>query len=338
MPLDSSTVATGRVVTRRAGLAVALLSLACVFWGFSFPAMKLASGVFKASVPVQTGALVREIGLATAFHGWRFAAAAMLYYFAVGMPRNFKPVEVRGGITVGALFTGGMILQLIGVQYTKPSIAGFLTALAVIFAPLAQAIIFRRPVGWLTWGAIGVAIVGIALLSAPSADSDGPATLSSAIPALGQMLCILGAMVFTAEILAVDRFGQSARAVHLTAIMLPTTALLALGASAFTLGGSIYDREVLRPVLTDMRFVGPMLGLIIFSSVLATHLMNTFQPHLTPAIACVVYCLEPVFATVFSVAMHTEQLSEITVIGGSAVLVAVLLVAKQAKAMPVESA
>jgi drug/metabolite transporter (DMT)-like permease len=42
-----------------------------------------------------------------------------------------------------------------------------------------------------------------------------------------------------------------------------------------------------------------------------------------------VYCLEPVFATLFSVLFQTERLTAATVLGGAVILAAVLLVARQ---------
>ena len=58
--------------------------------------------------------------------------------------------------------------------------------------------------------------------------------------------------------------------------------------------------------------------------------MNTFQPRVSPATASVAYCSEPLFAAMFSVLLGTEQLTALTLVGGGAVLVAVLTVAARA--------
>ena len=67
--------------------------------------------------------------------------------------------------------------------------------------------------------------------------------------------------------------------------------------------------------------------LIVVSSVGALHLMNQFQPLISPAVASVVYCTEPLFATMFSVAFRTEKLAGMTIAGGLVVLGSVLIVA-----------
>ena len=37
---------------------------------------------------------------------------------------------------LGLLFGGGMLLQVLGLAWARPSVSGFLTSLAVVFAPL----------------------------------------------------------------------------------------------------------------------------------------------------------------------------------------------------------
>ena len=50
---------------------------------------------------------------------------------------------------------------------------------------------------------------------------------------------------------------------------------------------------------------------------------------IAPATASVVYCLEPVFGTLFSIAFGTERLSAITIVGGVIIIGAVLIVARK---------
>jgi len=59
--------------------------------------------------------------------------------------------------------------------------------------------------------------------------------------------------------------------------------------------------------------------------------MNTYQPRLNPATASVIYCLEPVFATLFSVLFKTEYLTATTVAGGAMILMGVMVVTRKPK-------
>jgi drug/metabolite transporter (DMT)-like permease len=89
----------------------------------------------------------------------------------------------------------------------------------------------------------------------------------------------------------------------------------------------MYEAKVVVGLMGDRVFVASMGALIVVGSVVALHLMNVYQPDVSPATACVIYCLEPVFATLWSAGFRTEQLTAITVVGGAVILGAVLLVA-----------
>ena len=77
-----------------------------------------------------------------AFNALRFGAAALVYLLlTLPHQRHFSRADLLGGTSVGVFFTLGLFLQLVGLRYTTPSASAFLTALSVVFAPLAQACI-----------------------------------------------------------------------------------------------------------------------------------------------------------------------------------------------------
>jgi drug/metabolite transporter (DMT)-like permease len=222
-----------------------------------------------------------------------------------------------------------MLLQVTGLRWTLPSVSSFLTAMAVVFAPLGQAVILRRPVGGATWLAVGLALVGMTLLGWPKPEAAAGNTLAATppLPHLGEIVTVVAALLFTGQILAVDRFGGRADAVRLTLIMLATTSVLSFTAAMGIGGRSILRLEAIAGLARDPRVLWTMLTLVAFSSVAALHLMNTYQPRVSPATASVVYCTEPLFGTAFSLAFATERLTVLTVAGGAAVLAGVLVVA-----------
>jgi drug/metabolite transporter (DMT)-like permease len=177
---------------------------------------------------------------------------------------------------------------------------------------------------------VGLAFVGIVLLSWPKPEAVAAANSAIAtppIPYLGEMLTILGAAVFTAEIICVHHFGQRADAVRLTFVMLVSTAVLSWIASIVLGGHGMIRASAVAGLLRDREVAWTMATLVAFSSVMALHLMNTYQPRVSPAIASVVYCTEPLFGTLASLAFATERLTLLTVAGGLVVLVSVLVVA-----------
>jgi drug/metabolite transporter (DMT)-like permease len=320
-----------RRATTSQGVAIVALVLCCVLWGYSFPVMQLATHAFDAHLLAgRAGDDARDLAARGLFNGIRFGLAAALYALLTWRrQRGFTRDDVRGGISVGAFFAAGMLLQVTGLRWTFPSVSSFLTALAVVFAPLGQAVILRRPVGGATWVAVGLALVGMTLLGWPKPEAAAGNTLAATppVPHLGEIMTVTAALLFTGQILAVDRFGRRADAVRLTLVMLATTSVLSLGAGVGIGGPSILRGEAIAALARDSRVIWTMLTLVAFSSVAALHVMNTYQPHVSPATASVVYCTEPLFGTAFSLAFATERLTALTVAGGAAVLVSVLVVA-----------
>jgi drug/metabolite transporter (DMT)-like permease len=318
-----------------AALPIAILALCCLFWGFSFPAMQITASAFEkalesasAHIPGTRG----ELAARSIFNAWRFALATTCY-FLITFPRqrHFTRADLVGGTAVGLTFCVGILLQLIGLRYTLPSTSSFLTALSVIFAPLAQAILLRRRLGVRTSIAALIALLGMLILSQPNPHASTSQTIAETppIPHLGEILTIIGSLLFTSQILAIDHFGQSADATRLTLIMLLITCLFSL-ILGLSLGGAGFHRAPVFSLLAhDKSFLACFAALALLSSMLSQYLMNRYQPLVSPATAAVVYCLEPLFGTLFSVAFATERLSGITLLGGSIILVAVLLVARK---------
>ena len=77
--------------------------------------------------------------------------------------RHLTGHELSGGLVVGAFFGCGMLLQVYGLKYTLPSVSSFLTA-PPIYAPLGQWS-SNAPVGRTVWTAVGIAVLGIVILS-----------------------------------------------------------------------------------------------------------------------------------------------------------------------------
>ncbi len=324
---------------RRGGrsAAVAVLVFCCVLWGWSFPTMQYASRAFDAHTVGQTdSSALATLASRALLNGLRFLIAGCLYGLVTWKAqRQFARSETVGGIAVGLMFGAGMLLQVLGLAWARPSVSGFLTSTAVIFTPLAQAWILRRPVGGRIWAAVGLALAGVTLLAWPNpAAGQGGLTAQPPLPFLGEILTVLGALVFTGQILAVDHYGQAADPRRLTSVMLLTCSTVSLLVAAGLSGGGLLRPGILA-ALADDRTVWWSLGsLVVFSSVLAIPLMNAFQPRVSPATASVVYCSEPLFALLFSVLLGTEQLTGLTVAGGAAVLAAVLVVAARGRGKP----
>jgi drug/metabolite transporter (DMT)-like permease len=318
-----------RAARRSSTIAVGVLAFCCLCWGFSFPVMQIATHEVEFTHIRSAYDARRDLAIRATFNAWRFGAAAIAYgLVTIARQGRFTRDELVGGIVVGTFFGAGMFLQVLGLKYTRPSVSAFLTALAVVYAPIAQALLLRRAVGGRVWIAVCLAMIGIAVLSQADVASAAANTIATTppLPYLGEMLTVLAALLFTGQILAIDRFGKTSDPNRLTLVMLLTTAALSLLCGLLLGGAELHERDVLTQLVKSRRFWWSFSTLVIFSSVVALHLMNAWQPLVAPATAAVVYCLEPLFATIFSLAFSTERLMAATLLGGALVLLAVLTV------------
>jgi len=307
--------------------AVLALSFACVLWGLSFPATKLALQSFALHVHGgATPGILTQCGDSATLNGWRFVGAVLIYaLLTLRQQRGYSRLDLRGGAQVGAFFGFGMIAQLGGLAYTLPSISAFLTSLVVVFVPVAQALVLRRSVAGKIWLGVLLALSGSIVMAQPWADVSAQSARTP-LPFLGEVLTLGCAVLFSGQLLSLDVYGKQCNTARLTLMLMLVTAVSNLVFGWIFGGAAAYHPRVFAALLTDANFVLPLIANTLLASVIAIHLMNKYQPRVTPAMASVIYCLEPVFATLFSILLQIEGFSAAIAMGGVLILAAVLLV------------
>jgi drug/metabolite transporter (DMT)-like permease len=300
--------------------AVVLLLLSNVCWGWSFPTMKWVVPEMQRLAPGAS-----PLAVTATFIGWRFGFASLLYLaITVFQQRGFSRADVRGGVTTGICFAAGLFLQITGLRYTLPSISGFLTSLVVVFIPLVQRLVLRKanPPG--TWPAVILSMAGLIVLAGAG---EGDVAARPPFRFCGEIFTILGSLAFTGHVLFLDHFGQNAKTERLSLVQFVTVACMGLVSGAVLDGGShLYSGEVLRALGSNWTFQWGMPSVIVICTVMAFHLMNMNQPKLQASTAGVIYCTEPVFATLFSIALGAETVRLNLVMGGGLILAAILWV------------
>ena len=99
----------------------------------------------------------------------------------------------KAGLSRGLIMTVATNLQQVGMQYTTPGKAGFITALYIVLVPLLGLFRGRRP-SLRLWLCVALALAGLWLLS-----MTGGFALST-----GDLLVLLCAVAFSFPILAVE--------------------------------------------------------------------------------------------------------------------------------------
>jgi drug/metabolite transporter (DMT)-like permease len=293
--------------------------------------MQMAADGFARGAGWIDRSVVRDLALRATYIGWRFAAAGLIYgLVTLRNQRGFRPSDVRGGLIAGLFFTAGNVLQMAGLRYALPSVSAVLTSMVVVFTPFLQYFILRRKLGSSTLQAVVIALAGIIVLSLPNPSAAAPLTLTVVppVPWLGEAATLVASMLFTGQVLTVDHFGKDADPRRFTLVMFLTAAVVSLAFGVIMGGGALYTQSTLARVAGNPRFLWVSLAIVVVCSIGAFHLMNTAQPFVSPAVASVVYCLEPVFATAWSVVLGTESITWLTLTGGGLVILAMVRLAR----------
>jgi len=284
----TSTLAPAR--TSRSGLATLALLGVTAAWGSTFFLLK---DVVE-RVPV------------TDFLAVRFALAAVAVWLVA--PRSMSrltPVERRHGILLGLVYGGGQILQTVGLQTTSASVSGFVTGMYVVFTPLLAAVLLRARIGRTVWAAVGLATVGLGVLSLQGFSIGG-----------GEALTLASALLYAAHIVGLGAWSNARSALGLTVVQLLTITAVC-GAGALPGGLVLPARGADWAALVYMSLVAGALALLV---------QTWAQAHLAATRAAIIMTMEPVWAGLFAVLFGGERLGPRVVLGGGLVLAAMYLV------------
>lgn len=276
---------------RKPSLAIdAGLLYSAAVWGATFPIVKDSlSGVS-----------------AIALVGYRFLIAGLV----LGVALLFAKVRVmpvlRQGIGLGIILWLLYISQTIGLNFTSAANSGFITGLFVVFVPLFSLFLFRKPPSWIRWVAVGVAILGLWLLTGRlSAFNRGDA------------LTLIAAATYALHILFADRWVQGdANPYALSFVQFMTVAILSL--VAVPLFGDSF-------AVGSGRIAAVILCLALFPTLSAFVIQLVAQKTTTPIKVALIFTMEPVFAALFSWTIGNEKPVALQVAGGVLIVVAMVL-------------
>ncbi len=302
--------------------AIRMLILATAFWGVSFPTMKALVLAHEQLLPGAGSLFTAGTCLVYRFG---FAALVMLIVSARTiwtLDRN----ELLHGFGMGFFGGVGILLQMDALAHTAASTSAFLTQIYVLILPLWFAVKLRRWPSPRIVVACVLVVIGVAILAGMR--------WNDLRPGRGELETLLASVIFTGQILWLDhpRFAKC-RVNHSTLVMFATMVLASLPAALATTR-SASDWWTGYSTLPTAGFV---LILATLCTLGAYVLMNRWQRHVGATAAGLVYCCEPIFASVFAlflpacfstwagIAYANEQLTGRLVVGGALILAANVL-------------
>ena len=240
------------------------------------------------------------------FLGIRFAIAAVALVLVAPRALGRLSREARRhAIVLGLLYGLGQILQTAGLAHTPASVSGFITGLYVVATPLFAAVLLHTRITWLTWAAVLLAVIGLAVL-----------TLDGLSVGYGEALTFVAAMLYALHIVGLGAWSTATDAMGLAILQLIVIAVVCLVCTAPD-GIVLPDRASDWASLLYMALIPGALGIVG---------QTWAQAHLPPTRTAIVMSMEPVFAAFFAVLLGGESLTSRMLLGGVFVVAAMLVV------------
>ncbi len=278
-----------------------LLILVAFIWGTTFAVMK---------------DLLDQVSLFN-FLFWRFFLAGI--FLAIWSGRRWKSLDftrLKQGLLMGFILFSGYLTQVLGLNWTTASQAGFITGLSVILVPIIALVLGQESLRKKSlFGAI-LAVVGLYLLNYVDRLQFG----------IGEFLVFLCAICFAFYIVFVSRYAPEADGPPFVALQILFMAFL-MGILA-VIFAPYNPWEV--SFLTGIQwFQIAYMG--IGATALAYLWEHKAQQVISATFAALAFALEPVFATIFAFFYLGEVLPGPSYIGGLLIVFGMFLAGREEK-------
>lgn len=211
----------------------------------------------------------------------------------------------KTGILCGLALFVAQGLQQVGLMYTEPGKAGFITAMYIVLVPVLGLFLGRK-CGLRVWISVVLAVAGLYLLSCV-----GVARVN-----LGDILILGAAAAFAVQIVLIDNLARQLDGIRLNCIQFLVVAVLSALAAALT------ETPTWQGV---MDCALPLLYTGVLSSGAAFTLQILGQQHLPPEPASLLMSLESVFAVLAGWVLLNQTLSVPETLGCCLVFAGVIL-------------
>lgn len=273
-------------------LADLALLYCALFWGLSFPTMKILVSIYPSC--------------------WllflRFGTGALMIY-AFFHRRIHESIRkcLKGGAIIGALLFAAIASQTVGLNYIGGGRSAFISGTYVLMVPLMMWAFRKIFPGWITLFASVLCVTGMYFLTSDD--------ISGAL-SLGDVLTLICAVTFAVQILAVKHYTSDCDPITLSFIEFVTLAMLSLITSL------IFET---RNELISMNGIYELLFTIVLCTFGCYVIQICAQKYAKPSHAALIMSLESVFGLFSSIIFLGEIITFKASIGCAMIFASVLI-------------
>lgn len=263
-----------------------------VFWGMSFPAMKILVGIYPAC--------------------WllfmRFSVGALMIYifFHKRINESFREV-FKGGVIISVLLFMAITTQTIGLRYIGGGRSAFISATYVLMVPFMIWGIEKKFPGLLTILAAVLCVWGMYLLTGDEAGGES---------LWGDFLTVICAVMFAVQVIAISRYAHDSDPIALSFVEFVSFAGMSLLSSLIFESPAEY---LSYNGLTELIFT------IIFVTFGCYMVQIIAQKYAEPSHATIIMSLESVFGLLSSIIFLNESVTMRMLTGCAMIFIAVMI-------------
>lgn len=261
------------------------LTYCTILWALSFPTMKALALAQQQLLPGVNSWFLTSIGV---FYRFGFAGVILLLVLARRIG-GLSRLETEQGLVLAAFGGLGILFQMDGLSYTPASTSAFLTQSYCIFIPLWLAVVNRRFPPGKQCLCIFLVVGGVWVLAGLD--------IHSLKLGRGELETLIASLLFTGQIMTLERKRYAAnRPMLFSVVMFLAMAVMCV---PFVWATAPVAADCLH-AYGSFSAVALMGVLVVFCTLGAYTMMNRWQPFVTSTEAGLIYCLEPVIASLLA--------------------------------------
>lgn len=226
---------------------------------------------------------------------------------ASGDPAGQRKVLLTGGVACGVLLCIASNLQQFGIMYTSVGKSGFITAMYIVLVPVLG-IFLKKKAGIKIWCSVAIAVGGLYLLCM----TDSGFSIQK-----GDLLLLLGAVIFSFHILTIDYFSPKVDGVKMSCIQFFTCGILSMVCMF------LFEQPQIGAILQAWI---PIVYAGVLSCGMAYTLQIVGQKGMNPTVASLILSMESVISVIAGWLILHQKLSGRELLGCVLMFVAIILV------------